>query len=204
MYRRSSCYKMAAPLNACTTIEQGGVVRFLWAKNMEAKDIHKEMLPMYGEHCLSCQAIHNWVQRFSEGRTSIEDEHRAAWPVEIAMLETLQRVEDIIRAERRVTVDAVATAIGCSRGQAYNMMHEGLGFHKVCSRWVPRQLTPQRKTREWACHCSISSATRMKGTTCFLGSSLVMSLGCTIMSPRRSVPPCSGNIPRPQRTRSLR
>jgi hypothetical protein len=44
---------------------------------MEAKDIHKEMLPMYGEHCLSYQAVHNWVQKFSEGRTSIEDEHRA-------------------------------------------------------------------------------------------------------------------------------
>jgi len=29
-------------------------VRFLWAKT--AKDIHKEMLPMCGEHCLSFQA----------------------------------------------------------------------------------------------------------------------------------------------------
>ena len=66
---------------------------------MEAKDIHKEMLPMYGEHCLSRQAIHNWVQKFSEGRTIIEDEHRAGRPVEIATPETLQRVEDIIRAE---------------------------------------------------------------------------------------------------------
>jgi predicted site-specific integrase-resolvase len=27
------------------------------------------------------------------------------------------------------------------------MMHEGLGFHKVCSRWVPRQLTPQHKNQ---------------------------------------------------------
>jgi hypothetical protein len=27
-------------------IEQRGVVRFLWAKNMEAKDINKEMLPI--------------------------------------------------------------------------------------------------------------------------------------------------------------
>ena len=44
---------MAAPLNTCTTIEQCGVVRFSWAKDMAAKDIHKEMLPMYGEHCLS-------------------------------------------------------------------------------------------------------------------------------------------------------
>jgi len=47
---------MAAPLNTCTTIEQRGVVRFLWAKGMAAKDIHREMLPIYGEHCLSRQA----------------------------------------------------------------------------------------------------------------------------------------------------
>ena len=43
---------------------------------MAAKDIHKEMLPMYGERCLSRQAVHNWVHKFSEGRTSFEDEHR--------------------------------------------------------------------------------------------------------------------------------
>jgi len=53
----------------------------------------------------------------------------------------------IIRADRRVTNDAVATAIGCSHGQAYNMMHERLGVHKVCSRWVPRQLIPQHKSQ---------------------------------------------------------
>jgi len=111
----------------------------------EAKDIHKEMLPMYSELCLSRQAVHNWVQKFSEGRTSIEDKRRVGRPVEIATSETLQHVEDIIRAERRVTIDAVATAVGCS--QAYNMMHEGLGFHKVCSCWVPHQLTPQHKSQ---------------------------------------------------------
>ena len=31
---------------------------------------------MYGEHCLSRQAVHSWLQKFSEGRTSTEDEHR--------------------------------------------------------------------------------------------------------------------------------
>ena len=36
-------------MNTCTMIEQRGVVRFLWARDMAAKDIHKEMLPMYGE-----------------------------------------------------------------------------------------------------------------------------------------------------------
>jgi hypothetical protein len=58
---------------------------------MQTKDIHKEMLPMYGKHCLSCQAVHNWVQKFLEGRRSIEDEHRAGRPVEIATPEMLRR-----------------------------------------------------------------------------------------------------------------
>jgi len=80
---------MVAPLNTCTTIEQRGVVWFLWAKGMAAKDIHKEMLPMYGEHCLSRQAVHNWVQKFSEGRTSIKEEHRVGRLVEIATPATL-------------------------------------------------------------------------------------------------------------------
>jgi hypothetical protein len=44
---------MAAPLNTCTTIEQRGV-RFLWAKNMDtAKDIHKEMLPVWAVGSIS-------------------------------------------------------------------------------------------------------------------------------------------------------
>jgi hypothetical protein len=77
---------MAALLSTCTTIEQRGVVRFFERKKkMEAKDIHKEMLSMYGEHCLSRQAVHNWVQKFSERRTSIGDEHRAGRQVEIAI-----------------------------------------------------------------------------------------------------------------------
>jgi len=32
-------------------------VWLLWAKDMAAKDIHKEMLFMYSEHCLSHQAV---------------------------------------------------------------------------------------------------------------------------------------------------
>jgi len=167
---------------------------FVGKKKNGSKGYPQRNATHVGEHCLSRQAFHNCVQQFSEGRTNIEDEHRAGRPVEIATPVKLQRVEDIIRAERRVTVNAVATAIGCSRGQASTKCAPA-GCHAI--------LHYNTKARGWACHCSISSATRMKGTTCFLGSSLVISLGCTIMSPRRSVPPCSGNTPRLQRTRCL-
>jgi hypothetical protein len=33
---------------------------------MGAKDIQKEVLPLYGEHCVWCQVVHNWVQHQRE------------------------------------------------------------------------------------------------------------------------------------------
>jgi hypothetical protein len=37
-------------------------------KGLKVKDIHKEMFPVYGEKCLSRKAVHNWVEKFSQGR----------------------------------------------------------------------------------------------------------------------------------------
>ena len=82
---------MATPLNTFTTIEQRGVVRFLWEKDMATQDNHKKMLPMYGEHYLSRQAVHNWVQKFSEGRTNIEHEHRVRRTFPTATTRILRR-----------------------------------------------------------------------------------------------------------------
>jgi hypothetical protein len=37
----------------------------LWAKGLDAKDIHKEMFPVYGGKCLPLRAVHNWVGKVS-------------------------------------------------------------------------------------------------------------------------------------------
>jgi hypothetical protein len=38
--------------------------------------MHKEMFPVYGGKCLSSKAVHNWVEKFSEGRSKVTDEAR--------------------------------------------------------------------------------------------------------------------------------
>jgi hypothetical protein len=47
-------------------------VRFWWAKGLNAKDIHKEMFPVYGGKCLSRKAVHKWVEK--RGKLSTHDE----------------------------------------------------------------------------------------------------------------------------------
>jgi hypothetical protein len=52
---------MATVLEEFTTIEQRSVGPFLWTKGLNTKDIHKEMLPVYGGKCLSHKDVHKWV-----------------------------------------------------------------------------------------------------------------------------------------------
>jgi hypothetical protein len=50
-------------LEEYTTEEQRSVVRFFVGRRLNAKDINKEMFPVYGGKCLSRKAIHNWVEK---------------------------------------------------------------------------------------------------------------------------------------------
>jgi hypothetical protein len=73
--------------------------------------------------------------KFSQGRSKVADDPRPGRPVEIATEVTVQRVEELILADRRMT-DSVATAPGC----AYSIVYDRLKFRKVWARWVPREL----------------------------------------------------------------
>jgi hypothetical protein len=46
----------------------------LWVKGLNAKDIHKEMFPVYGGKCLSRKAVHSWVEKFSQGLSKVADD----------------------------------------------------------------------------------------------------------------------------------
>jgi hypothetical protein len=56
----------------CSTEEQRSVVRFLWAKGLNGKDIHKEMFSIYGGKCLSRKVFQNWVEE--RGKRFADDE----------------------------------------------------------------------------------------------------------------------------------
>jgi hypothetical protein len=65
---------MATVLENFTTEEQRSVGVFLGTKGLNAKDIRKEMFPVYGGKCLSRKAVHNWIENFSQERSKIADD----------------------------------------------------------------------------------------------------------------------------------
>jgi transposase len=85
----------------CITKEQHSVVRFLWAEGLNAKDIHKEIFPVYCGKCLSHKAVHNWVEKFSQRHSKVAEDARPGRPVEIATEVTVQQAEELIQADRQ-------------------------------------------------------------------------------------------------------
>jgi hypothetical protein len=51
-------------------------VRFLSAKGLNAKDVHKEKFPVYGGRCFSPKAFRSWTEKFSQGRSKVADYER--------------------------------------------------------------------------------------------------------------------------------
>jgi hypothetical protein len=62
-----------------TTEEQRSVLRFLRARGLSAKDIHKDMFPAYGGKCLSHKAVHNCVENVSLMTKRLKQRCRSGW-----------------------------------------------------------------------------------------------------------------------------
>ncbi|GFX44491.1 hypothetical protein TNCV_4713171 [Trichonephila clavipes] len=80
------------------------------------------MIPTYGEKCLSHKAVYNWVKKFSQSRSKIVDDDRSGRPVLFATKSTKQQVKELIRNDRRVTIDYIAMAT------AYSLTPDRLNF----------------------------------------------------------------------------
>jgi hypothetical protein len=68
----------------------------VWAKGLNTKDINKEIFPVYSEKCLSCKAIHSWINKFSHGCAKVADDAQPGRLAEIVTEATAQWVEKLI------------------------------------------------------------------------------------------------------------
>jgi len=70
---------------------------------------------------------------------SLQDRRRSGRPSSAVNPGNSDEVEKLITDDRRITIDDIAERVGVSHGSAVNIVNE-LGFAKICTRWVPRQL----------------------------------------------------------------
>ena len=138
---------MDAPLAQCTREEQRAVVRFLWSEGSSGTKIHQRLFAQYGDNALSKTTVYEWIEKFKTGRTSVKHAEGAGRPSTSTSEEKIEQAQQMILANRRITIDEVAQSLQISFGSAQEIIHEILGYNKVSARWVSRQLTEEHKRR---------------------------------------------------------
>jgi histone-lysine N-methyltransferase SETMAR len=88
---------------------------------------------------------------FAEGRVDIFDAARSGCPSTASNAETIAEVNELIQGNRRIKVRDVVRTLDISIGTSHKIIHEDLGYRKVCARWVPRQLTPEHRQTRMGC-----------------------------------------------------
>lgn len=100
---------------------------------------------VYKDHAPSMTTIRYWFNEFKRGRTSVFDEERPGRPIEVTTEDMVNKIHDIVLADRRVKIREIADIVDISIERIQNILHKKLGMRKLSARWVPRLLTVEQK-----------------------------------------------------------
>ncbi|CAK1599713.1 unnamed protein product [Parnassius mnemosyne] len=121
------------------------VIKYLCLKKISSKGIHSDLVETLGDSAPSYSTVARWAKEFKLGRTSTEDEHREGRPSTSLIEDNVKKVEDVVLADRRLTIRQVAEVTGISYGSVQRILANELHMKKVSARWVPRMLTDDQK-----------------------------------------------------------
>ena len=126
-------------------MEVRGVIRFLQAKGKNPTEIHRELIAVYGKHVMSRKQVSVWCSAFTEGRTNLQDEPRVGRPRSSTTEDNIAHVDALIQDNKQHKLRDMAAELDIPKSVVHEIVHEKLGYQKVSSHWVPKQLIEENK-----------------------------------------------------------
>ena len=111
-------------------IKQRSVIEFLAAEGCSAANIHARMKTVYGEMCISDCAVRKWVRIFKGEDTILRDRKRSGRPLSASDTAHREKVDCMIRANRRVKQKEIADEVGISKERVHHIATTVLGLPK--------------------------------------------------------------------------
>ncbi|GFS88258.1 hypothetical protein NPIL_702731 [Nephila pilipes] len=120
-------------------------------RGLSRQECFDELNSLYSDKAPSYSTVRNWYNEFNRGRCSIQDESRAGRPKSVVVPEKINAVRELIKQDRHVTYREIEASLDISMTSINKILHEHLSVKKICSRWIPHNLTnAQKKARvDW-------------------------------------------------------
>ena len=117
--------------------KQRAVIEFLVSEGEPPKQIFERLVNVYGDASLAYSTVKKWVSRIKHEEddpslSSLQDRPRSGRPSSAVNPGNNDKVEKLIRDDRRITIDDIAERVGVSHGSAVNIVnrrHRLKGIH---------------------------------------------------------------------------
>ena len=80
---------------------------------------------------MSCARVFEWHKRFPEGRMSVEDDQRTGRPNTSRTDENVERINRIIREDRRFGVHMIAETLSIDKDTVWKILRDELNMKKI-------------------------------------------------------------------------
>ncbi|KAG5324184.1 POL5 protein, partial [Acromyrmex heyeri] len=97
-------------------MEQRSAIKFCVRNGISAAETLRMCQKAYGDGALSQARVFAWHRMFKEGRESVQDEPRAGRPSTSTDVIHVQKIQDLVLANRRLTVRDLTDLVGISEG----------------------------------------------------------------------------------------
>lgn len=98
-----------------------------------------------GDKAPSNATVYNWFTEFKRGRTNVSDKFREGRPRTAVVPANIDAVKQMIEMDRHATYREIEASLGINVKQIHLILHKHLGVRKLCSRWIPHNLTDAQK-----------------------------------------------------------
>ncbi|UYV79351.1 hypothetical protein LAZ67_17002259, partial [Cordylochernes scorpioides] len=99
----------------------------------------------YGDAVMSRRRVFEWYKRFKEGREETADNERTGRQSTSTTPEKVDKVLELVRENRQITVREVAEEAGISFGSTQSIMKDILGVRRLNAVLVPKDLSFDQK-----------------------------------------------------------
>ena len=118
---------------------------FYFKLQKSAKETHKMLKLVYGDAAVTMKTVYKWFKWFCIGCDLVEDEERSGHPSTSKTQENIDRVSEMIRSNRRLTIRETSEDLNISYGSVQKILTTDLNMRRVSVKFVLCVLTVKQK-----------------------------------------------------------
>jgi len=121
--------------------EQRTNIKFMCRLGKSASETLSALQQVYSDTALKKSTVYDWFSCFKNGQEKLEDDQRSGRPSTSRITEMIEKVQQLIQCDRRMTIMELEQEVGITHGSIHMILSDDLKMRRVSAKFVLRQLT---------------------------------------------------------------